>query len=38
MIPLNTGLLTLAMQLSYVRANDRPLKPWMWELSFLPGF
>jgi len=25
-------------QLSYVHANDRPLKPWMWEFSFNPGF
>ena len=25
-------------QLSYVKANDRPFKPWMWEFSFSPGF
>ncbi|MFB3776301.1 MAG: basic secretory protein-like protein [Bryobacteraceae bacterium] len=25
-------------QLSYVKAIDRPLKPWHWEFSFSPGF
>ncbi len=25
-------------QFSYVKANHRPLKPWMWEFSLTPGF
>jgi len=36
---LRVNLLGFAVaQLSYVHPNDRPLKDWMWQFDFVPGF